>query len=120
MADHIDTGKLGEDLAIEHLANKGFSILERNWHFRKLELDIIAMDGEYLVIVEVKTRTSSYFENPKDAITLKKQKFLFDAAEAYILETKDDHEIRFDIVEVLLENDNTLITHIEDAFAPGW
>ncbi len=120
MADHIDTGKLGEELAVSYLAKKGYKILERNWRFKKLELDIIALFDNRLIVTEVKTRTSSYFENPKDAITLKKQKFIFDAAEAYIMQTDLDVEIRFDIVEVLIENNKTSINHIEGAFAPGW
>ncbi len=57
-------GRKGEDLAAEYLSSKGYRILERNWRWSRAEADIIAMDGEVLVFVEVKTRTSDYFGSP--------------------------------------------------------
>ena len=55
MADHNELGKIGEELAEKHLRRIGYQILQRNWRFGHDELDIIARDGEWLVIVEVKT-----------------------------------------------------------------
>jgi len=59
MAKHNEFGKQGEELAAQFLMEKGYEILERNWRNRHKEIDIIAKDGEELVIVEVKTRKSA-------------------------------------------------------------
>ena len=56
MAEHNELGKLGEQLARDFLIAKGYQILEQNWSCGHKEIDIIAMDGNELVIVEVKTR----------------------------------------------------------------
>ena len=61
MKDHIELGKTGEDIAVAHLEGKGYRILDRNWRWGKEEIDIIAIDGNFLVIVEVKTRNSNVF-----------------------------------------------------------
>ena len=56
MAKHNELGKKGEEIAAQYLSEKGYEILERNWRNRHKEIDIIAKDGNELVIVEVKTR----------------------------------------------------------------
>jgi putative endonuclease len=71
-----------------------------------------------LIVVEVKTRTSREFESPKEAVTIKKQKHIVRAADAYIQQFDIDLECRFDIVSVLIEGNNIDIEHIEDAFYP--
>ena len=58
MLSTVEIGKNGEDLAVEYLVNKGYKILERNWRSGHKEIDIIAMDGDTLVVVEVKCRSS--------------------------------------------------------------
>ena len=120
MSEHYELGKEGEEIASAFLSKIGYKILHRNWRHKKLELDIIAKKDEYIVIVEVKTRSNDYFERPQDAITFKKQKFLFDAAEAYIELFDLDMELRFDIVSILISDNKSEIEHIEDAFRPGW
>jgi len=72
MAEHNDLGNLGEKRAQDYLISKGFQIRECNWFFGKLELDIIAEKDDWLVIVEVKTRSTATFEHPEEAITIKK------------------------------------------------
>ncbi|MCZ4695472.1 YraN family protein [Ancylomarina euxinus] len=116
MAEHNDLGKLGEDLATKHMMSKGYKILDRNWIYQKKELDIVATDGEFLVIVEVKSRSTDYFEHPSDAITLPKIKFLCRATQAYV-DLKDvEMEVRFDVISVIKRNEKYDIEHIEDAF----
>ncbi|WP_421920951.1 YraN family protein [Marinifilum sp.] len=116
MAKHNDLGRLGEDLATNYLQNIGFAILDRNWIYQKKELDIIALKDDYLVVVEVKSRSTDYFEHPSDAITLSKIKYLTKATQAYVDLKEIKQEVRFDVVSVIKDNDNFKIEHIEDAF----
>ncbi|HOI32598.1 MAG: YraN family protein [Bacteroidales bacterium] len=118
MADHNELGKLGEELARKHLREKGYQILEVNWHHGRDEIDIIARDGEDLVIVEVKTRATADFGEPEFAVNRRKQRTLVRTAEAYIQEKDLDVETRFDIVSVIVTPKEKHIHHIEDAFYP--
>lgn len=116
MATHNDLGKKGEELAIEFLQNKGYNILDKNWRFKKAEVDIIAQKKEILIIVEVKTRTSNYFGNPQDFINQKKIKLLVEAANEYVISKDLDVEVRFDIIAILQNKQKFEIKHLEDAF----
>lgn len=118
MNEKINTGKIGEQHAVDHLIKKGYKILELNWQFKHKEIDIIASDGKNLVIVEVKARTAPYLTEPEDAVTLKKQKFLILAANEYIQIKNIEIETRFDIITVVFTGKTVLIEHIEDAFSP--
>jgi putative endonuclease len=116
MADHNDLGKLGEDLAAKHMLSEGYKILDRNWIYQKKELDIVATDGKSLVVVEVKSRSTDYFEHPADAITLSKIKFLCRATQGYVDMKDIEMEVRFDVISVIKRNGKFEIEHIEDAF----
>jgi len=118
MAEHIDLGKKGEQLAVEFLQKKGFQIIERNWRLGKNEIDIIARDGKFIVVVEVKTRTSNQLMEPETAVTRDKQKALVRAANAYVRYKNIDSEVRFDIISILIVKDTPKINHIPDAFYP--
>ncbi len=116
MAKHNDLGKLGEDLAAKFLLEKGYHIIERNWRFQKKELDIIAYHDNFLVIIEVKSRSTDYFEHPADAITPNKIKFIVRAAEAYVEQKAIENEVRFDVVSVIKREGKYEIEHIKNAF----
>mgnify|MGYP003331031529 CR=1 FL=1 len=117
MAEHNDTGKKGEELAVGHLLKNGFSILETNWRFRHLEVDIIAMKNNMLVFLEVKTRFSSAFGAPEEFVDKTKQRNLRTAANAYVQTKNMDLEVRFDIISILMKKDQApAIHHLEDAF----
>jgi putative endonuclease len=118
MAEHIDLGKRGEQLTVEFLQKLGYFILERNWRLGKNEIDIIARDGKYIVVVEVKTRSSNQVAEPETAVTRDKQKALIRAANAYVSSKHIDSEVRFDIVSILIVKDVPKINHIPDAFYP--
>lgn len=118
MADHNDLGKTGEELAVQYLTDKGYTILERNWRNRHKEIDIIAKDGDELVIVEVKTRQNSNFGQPDLAVNKQKQRLLIYAANAYIFRNNLDINTRFDIISIVFDNGKPVIDHIEDAFLP--
>ena len=117
MAEHNDTGKKGETIALEYLQGKGYLILEQNWRSNHLEIDIIAAKGNELVIVEVKSRTGDPLVQPYLAVTRSKQKMLISAANAYIQRKNLDMETRFDILSITLGKE-TGIDHIENAFYP--
>lgn len=111
-------GKRGEQIALNRLTANEYKILERNWYFRKKEIDIIAEKDDFLIIVEVKSRSIGFQENPKDAVNMKKQRFLIQAANAYIDKYDIDLEVRFDIITVVFDDQEYEIEHIEDAFYP--
>ncbi len=118
MAKHNELGKKGEELAKIMLIDKGYSIIETNWRYDKDEIDIIAKDGDELVIVEVKTRSTDFFGYPEEAVNSKKEFFLIRATESYLQENDLDIDSRFDIVSIILNNKETKIHHIIDAFYP--
>ena len=116
MAEHNELGKKGEELAIEYLQEKGYVILEKNYRFQKAEIDIIAKKAEVLIVVEVKTRSTSYFGNPQDFISSKKVKLLVAAADNYINEKELEVELRFDVIALIKEKEKFKIEHLENAF----
>ena len=116
MNNNQDFGKLGEDLAVNYLINKGYQILERNWRSGHKEIDIIALDGDTLVAVEVKTRKSNTYGEPDIAVGAMKQQMLIWAADAYVRYKNLDVEVRFDIISIVITDTGEHIEHIEDAF----
>jgi putative endonuclease len=118
MAEHNDLGKKGEEIAAGYLEKKGYQILEKNWRQWKNEIDVIAMDGKYLVIIEVKTRQSNYFGEPETAVTRDKQRALIRAANAYVRYKNINSEVRFDILSIIVSKSSEHIHHIVDAFYP--
>lgn len=120
MANHLQLGNWGESVATNFLEEKGFRILAANWRHRRAEVDLIAMDGEVLVFVEVKTRSSDYFGPPEVFVTPQKEKLLVRAAHAYMEQIDHDWEIRFDVVSILVrDRQDYEIRHLPDAFWPG-
>ncbi len=80
----VDSGNKGEDLACHYLQKQGYKILERNYRIRGGEVDIIALDGQYMVFVEVKTRWSHDYGLPIEAMTPWKVKYLLKTAKFYL------------------------------------
>ncbi len=117
MTKHKETGIKGEQIAENFLLRKGYTILERNWRFGKKEIDIIAETNGLLIFIEVKTRATTYFGYPEDAVSANKQDFMKLSAEAYIMEHVQFSEVRFDVISIIFVNDIVKeILHIEDAF----
>lgn len=117
MADHNDFGKIAENLAAGHLQKSGYRILARNFRFQKAEIDIIAEKDEFIIIVEVKARSTDAFMLPQEAVTKTKMRSIVSAANHYLEESGKQNEVRFDIISVLPdENRNLIIDHIIDAF----
>ena len=116
MSEHNDIGREGEDVAASYLMQNGYRIVARNWRYGPKEIDIVARDGETMVFVEVKTRSTLAFELPQEAVTKKKMKNLVEAADAYMIQNNIDLEGRFDIVGVLNGNPPKVIEHIAGAW----
>ncbi len=116
--DNIELGKKGEEIAVNFLKEKGYIILQQNWRFGNDEIDIIAEKKKTISIVEVKTRKSTYFGEPYEAVNKTKQGFLVRAANAYITKFNINFEIQFDIISIVISQDKVNIEHIENAFYP--
>ncbi|MDR0825427.1 MAG: YraN family protein [Prevotella sp.] len=116
MAEHNDLGKEGENAAATYLQQKGYKIIKRNWIYEKYEIDIIAQDDEYIVFVEVKTRSSSQWGNPEDAVSKGKIKRIVEAADFYLKEYDIDSPARFDVIAAIWTGQKFEIDHIDDAF----
>ncbi len=116
MGSHNEFGKEGEKLATAYLVEKGYRILYRNYRYLKAEIDIIAEKGNTIAIIEVKSRSSAYFENIAETVSKKKIGLLVTAADYYINTNKFEREVRFDIITILKQKDKLLIEHLEDAF----
>jgi len=117
MAQHIKTGNAGEQAATYYLEQQGYAILERNYRFKKAEIDIIAQKEKILLFVEVKTRRAQKFGYPEESVTAKKEALFLLAAEEYIFQTNWLYDVRFDIISITLNSEKDYqLHHIEDAF----
>src|ERR1700712_4723908 len=119
-------GLFGEDTAATHLTAAGFTILERNWRPApksgtgvRGELDIIARDGDALVIVEVKTRSGTSFGTPAEAVTPDKTRRIRRLAVLWLAANPHGRgygSVRFDVVSVLRTRGGLTIEHLRGAF----
>lgn len=102
MARHNELGKQGEVMATVWLISKGYDILENNWRFGKLEIDIIACKENTLHFIEVKTRSSSRFGHPEELVTRKKMIRFIHAGSAYHRMKRSFRRVRYNILSVTL------------------
>ncbi|EGD45872.1 Uncharacterized protein family UPF0102 [Ruminiclostridium papyrosolvens DSM 2782] len=123
-ANKREIGAVGEREAAEFLQRNGYTILKINYRVGRLgEIDIIANDNEYICFIEVKTRRTSTFGSPGEAVTKTKQQKIRQIAAIYLTNTrKMDSNVRFDVIEILMnksmESVNSIksINLIKDAF----
>lgn len=109
-------GRKGEELATTFLIEKGFEILHKNWRYKKAEIDIIGVHQEFLVFVEVKTRSSDYFGKPEESVTSEKEELYKTASEYFIEKYELENEIRFDVISIIVSNNKNTIEHFVSAF----
>ena len=109
-------GELGEDIAVEFLQKKGYTILDRNWRSGRNELDIIAEVDNVLVVIEVKTRTYYFFDEVNSVVSRGKMKTIVKTTQDYFTLKQIEKEVRFDIILVIKNNKTRQIKHIENAF----
>ncbi len=115
---NVELGRRGECAAAKFLERRGYEILERNWTCPAGEADIICHDGETIVFVEVKTRTSIEAGLPEEAVN-KEKRSRYEKIAAYYLKESSyaDIPVRFDVVGLLvIAPDRALIRHHIDAF----
>lgn len=110
-----EVGADGEAKVVEYLKKKGYLVIEKNYRTRNFEIDIIAKTGNTICFIEVKSRKTSKYGLPREAVTRKKQNQIIKGAMTYIKYKKlKVFSYRFDVVEVFLEESR--INHIENAF----
>ena len=105
----------GEDLAAKYLKRHGHKIIDKNYHEKCGEIDIISFDKDVLVFTEVKQRKSADFGRPEEFVTATKQERIRKTAQLYIMRNKYRGNARFDVIEVLGEK-KPEIRHIKNAF----
>ena len=110
-------GAYYENLVAEYLKTQGYEILEKNYRCRIGEIDLIARDGEYLVFVEVKYRTTGVSGYPAEAVDARKQQTIAKCAMHFLMKQgNDDVPCRFDVVAIAGAEGQEEITLYKDAF----
>jgi putative endonuclease len=116
MAAHNIVGETGEKIAVEYLEKLGYRILERNWRYRRSEVDIIAMLDDVLVFVEVKTRSTDLFGAPELSFSERKEQLLISALGAYMRKIGHDWAYRIDLISIVLHGEAIQsLQHFENA-----
>ena len=114
-----ELGNKGEQIAAKYLQKEGYKILARNWYFDHKEVDIIAKQGDEIVIVEVKTREGDYFEEPWEAVSTAKIRNLVEIADVWLNQNNIDLDTRFDVISIVFSDDvHYELTHFPGAFIP--
>lgn len=120
VAGHLNTGRSGEDVAAVFVHQLGWLILERNFRCPDGELDLIAQDGDTLVFVEVKTRSSRERGEPGEAVGRAKQTRLIRAASRYLTAKEFwNRPCRFDVISIIVRAGEPVIEHWEDIIDVG-
>ena len=111
-----EIGKLGEDIAVNYLKQKGYKILDRNFECRQGEIDIIALDKKEIVFIEVKTRTSNKYGTPSEAVNKIKQKHMLQTIKYYLyIRNLSDEFVRIDVIEVCIKDNVYKVNQIKQA-----
>ncbi len=112
-----EIGKIGEEEVCKYLVKNNYEILNRNFLCKCGEIDIVAKEKDEYVFIEVKTRMSKKFGVPAEAVDINKQKHIINATRYYTyINSLENKNIRFDVVEVYLNKNNKLINHIKNTF----
>lgn len=115
----LTLGAWGEDQAVNYLRQQGMKIVERNFRTPVGEIDIIAKNKSTLAFIEVKTRRSTLFGTPQEAVGARKQRQIIRTAHWYLQNNKKlKLQPRFDVIAILCQSGAEVqITHIQDAFS---
>lgn len=116
-----DIGSYGEDIAVDYLKGKNYTLLSRNFRNRHGEIDLICKNSEIIIFIEVKSRYSYHFGLPRESVTYFKQKQIICIAKYFLYKYKLlEYNCRFDVIEVYFNKNNNsyFVEHIKDAFRP--
>jgi putative endonuclease len=122
MARRSEIGAWGEAVAARHLAERGYTLRDRNWRHGHGELDIVAERPDCIVFVEVRTRRGDAFGAPEETITPRKQATLIATAQAYLdAHDLDDAQWQIDVIVIDMDARNVVkrLDHIECAISTG-
>ncbi len=111
-----EIGMAGEEYAVAYLKAGGYEVLCRNYRHRRAEIDILALKGGFLVVVEVKTRCGGFYEALSDSISRKKIALLVRAADHFVRQRGLEVEVRFDIIQITGPPSDFRLTHWPGAF----
>lgn len=112
----LEFGQTGEQMAARFLTDLGYIILEHNYRRGHLEIDLIALDGDELVIVEVKSRAYDTILQPEESVDHKKRLNLIRLANEYVKTHGRKENVRFDIVTIVSNADGAEIKHLKNAY----
>ncbi len=115
MGNNKELGAEGEQLAVDYLEQQNFKILERNYRYKRAEIDVIAEKEELLIFVEVKYRKNNSFGYPEEFVNDRKVELIHMASEHYVEHKEWNGNIRFDIISITKGNPPN-IEHLEDGF----
>ena len=116
MRTSYELGRKGEAEAAAFLAQKNYQILEKNYRYRKAEVDLIVQKENTLVAVEIKTRSTAFFGTPALFLKPKQQQRIVEAVDYYVKQNNLDLEVRFDVISIIKHKGTFDIQHIENAF----
>lgn len=116
MTSKKQTGNDGEDAAAEYLIANGYDVLARNYRYGRAEVDLIVRKKNWLVFVEVKTRSNSTFGFPEEFVDRAQEELILMAADNYMYEINWEGNVRYDIVAVLGTGWDREVRVFEDAF----
>lgn len=112
-----DIGSQAENLALQHLEQQGLNLIERNYHCRGGEIDLIMVDNSVLVFVEVRYRKSATFGSAIESVNKVKQKRIIHTAQYFLQQQSPSHtSCRFDVVAITPKQHASEITWLKDAF----
>jgi len=112
-----DIGAQAEDLALKYLQQQGLSVVNRNYHCRRGEIDLIMVDTNTLVFIEVRYRKSATFGSALESVNHTKQKRIIHTAQLYLQQqTSSLNNYRFDVIAISSNQSKPEITWIKDAF----
>lgn len=109
-------GIIGEKIAQSYLIKKGYEVLETNFYTKRGEIDIIAKKDNYIIFIEVKTRTNFLFGTPAMSINSTKKKHIKAVAKTFLhINRLNIYDVRFDVIEIFINDGKCKINHIKEA-----
>jgi UPF0102 protein dde_1093 len=115
-----DEGSWGENVTCDYLKRLGFRIIARNWRYGHAELDIIALYGDRIHVIEVKTRREGQVGYPSELIRPKQQEAILRAADAYARFNHWVKGIQIDLILITLQQNSYTITPFPNAILPSF